>query len=238
MRCFQLTQRPVKLVIFDCDGVLLDSEEIGNRVEIEALKTLNININTEDYQRRFAEVTTKNTFNTIAQEYGINISAQFLADTENKIVSALEKEVKNIPHVYEALQKIRISKVVASNSHLARLTKLLASKKLIDFFDGYIFSADMVENPKPAPDLYLYAAHKMLVSPEECLVIEDSATGVQAARQAGMKTLSFVNSQRFFQENKEKLLKASAFKVFCDMHELPNIIRDEDKFNAKAFANV
>ncbi len=216
--------QPIRLVIFDCDGVLLNSEEIGNRIEVESLKTLNINIDTEDYQRRFAGVTTKNSFATIAQESGINISAQFLAETENKVVSALEKDVKVIPHVYDALQQIRFPKIVASNSHFDRLSKLLTLKKLIHFFDGYIFSADMVGHPKPAPDLYLYAANKMHIPTEECLVIEDSVTGIQAARQASMKVLGFINSQNATHESKEKLLKAGALQVFCDMKELPNII--------------
>ncbi len=239
MASFQfILPQPIRLIIFDCDGVLLDSEETGNRIEVEALKKLGINIDSEDYQRRFAGVTTKNAFATIEQESGINISAQFLTETENKVVSALEQEAKVIPHVYEALQQIKISKIVVSNSHFDRLSKLLTLKKLIHFFDGYVFSADMVEHPKPAPDLYLYAARKMLVATEECLVIEDSTTGIQAAYQAGMKILGFINSQNSTHQSKEKLLKAGALQVFCDMRELPNIIRNWDKFDATAFANV
>ena len=130
------------------------------------------------------------------------------------------------------MQQIKVSKIVVSNSHFARLSKLLTLKKLIHFFDGYIFSADMVEHPKPAPDLYLYAANKMHVPTEECLVIEDSATGVQAAYQAGMKILGFINSQNPPHERKEKLLKAGAIQVFCDMRELPDIIRDWGKSDA------
>lgn len=235
MRSLQLgSHQPVqqiKLVIFDCDGILLDSEEISSRVEVEALKTLGINIDNDDYQKRFAGVTTKNAFECIAHEAGIDISAKFLVSVEKKVVKYLEKEVKIIPHICEALQQIKISKAVASNSHFARLSKLLRSKNLIHFFDGYIFSADMVRHPKPAPDLYQYVAKKMLVLTAECVVIEDSATGIQAAYQAGMKVLGFINSQNSTLENKENLLKAGALQVFFDMRELPNIIRNWSKLN-------
>jgi HAD superfamily hydrolase (TIGR01509 family) len=235
MRSLQLGSQhpiqPIKLVIFDCDGVLLDSEKIGNRVEMEALKTLNINIDNENYQKRFAGVTTKNAFETIAHEAGINLSPKFLATVEKKIIKTLEKEVKIIPYVFKALRQIKISKAVASNSHFARLSKFLRSKNLTHFFDGYIFSADMVKHPKPAPDLYQYVAKKMLVLPRECLVIEDSVVGIQAAYQAGMKALGFINSQYSTLENQEDLLKAGALQVFFDMRELPNIISKWSKLN-------
>ena len=214
----------IKLVIFDCDGVLLDSEKIANEVEIEALKTLNIDIDSEQYQKRFAGVTTKNVFAILAKEYNKSISPQFLKKVENKVVDVLEKEVRIIPNIKKALQEIKIPKVVASNSHFSRLSKLLTIKKLTQFFDGYIFSADMVKNPKPAPDIYKYIAKKMQVSPDKCLVIEDSETGVQAARQAGMNVLGFIKSRHFCAENEEKLLKAGASQVFCEMKDLPDII--------------
>lgn len=226
-------EKHIKLIIFDCDGVLLDSEEIGNRVEVEALKTLNIHINNENYQKRFAGVTTKNALNIMAQEAGATISAEFLKEVEDKIVSAIEREAKLIPYIYETLQQIKIPKVVASNSHFARLSKILTSKGLMHFFDGYIFSADMVKYPKPAPDLYLYIAQKMLVRPDECLVIEDSATGVKAAHQAGMKVLGYIKFNNSFQENKDELLQAGTLQVFSDMRELPNILSNIEKEHAK-----
>lgn len=228
-----ISGRKIKLVIFDCDGVLLDSEKIGNLVEIEALKTLNINISNEDYQKRFAGVTTKNTFASLAKEAGITLPKDFLKGVEEKVVCLLEQAVQVIPHVYETLQKIKEPKAVASNSHFDRLSKLLTSRKLTHFFDGYIFSADMVAHPKPAPDLYQYVAQKMLAPPEECLVIEDSATGVQAAKHAGMNVLGFIHSQHCLPEDKIKLLNAGAQQVFFDMRELPCAIDSLNQQNCQ-----
>lgn len=215
----------IRLVIFDCDGVLLDSSIMGNRVELEALKTLNIHINEEEYQERFSGITTENVFQQIADETGINISTQFLAGVEQKILETLTKEVKIIPHIYETLQQIELPKAVASNSHLNRLTKLLTLRNLIHFFSGYVFSADMVTNPKPAPDLYLHVAHRLQVSEKECLVIEDSPAGIQAAKSAGMKVLGFINSEKLLPTEEKKLLKVGALQVFYDMRELPKLIK-------------
>lgn len=226
-------EKHIKLIIFDCDGVLLDSEEIGNRVEIEALKTLNIHILPENYQKRFAGVTTKNALSITAQEAGTSITADFLKKIEDKIVDALERKATIIPYIDETLQQIKIPKVVASNSHLARLSRVLTSKGLIHFFNGHIFSADMVKYPKPAPDLYLYIAEKMCVAPEECLVVEDSPTGIQAASQAGMEVLGYLKLSNSFQENKDELLQAGALQVFSDMRELPNIIHNLEKEYAR-----
>lgn len=223
----------IKLVIFDCDGVLLDSEEIANEVEIEALKTLNIDIDSAHYQERFAGVTTKDVFAMLAKEYNKSISTQFLKKVEAKVVDALEKEVRIIPNIEKALQEIKIPKVVASNSHFSRLSKLLTIKKLTHFFDGYIFSADFVKHPKPAPDIYQYIAKKMLVSPDNCLVIEDSETGVHAAKQAGMNVLGFIKSRHFCSETEEKLLKAGAFQVFREMKKLPAIIHSLSSIDNK-----
>jgi len=225
--------RKIKLLIFDCDGVLLDSSAIGNRVELEALKTLHIHINEEKYQERFAGVTTENVFKEIARESGVNISTKFLIDVEKKLLQTLEREVTAIPYVYEALQQIELTKAVASNSHLNRLTKLLTLRNLIHFFNGYVFSADMVSHPKPAPDLYQLVARRMLVSAKDCLVIEDSVTGIQAAKSAGMKVLGFINSEKRLPTEEIKLLKAGVLKVFYDMRELPKIIKDPKTSHTK-----
>jgi histidinol phosphatase-like enzyme len=215
----------LKLVIFDCDGVLLDSEGIGNRVETQALlTTLNIRISPDEYQRRFAGVTTEGALRKAGQEFGITISESFIKEVDEKILSALEAEAEIIPYVDEALKKINISKAVASNSHFYRLSKLLKAKKLIDFFDDAVFSADMVEHPKPAPDLYQHVLKKMLVSAQDCIVIEDSSAGVKAASQVGINTLGFINSPNPAKEDIENLLNAGASDVFTDMRELPGII--------------
>ena len=141
--------------------------------------------------------------------------------------------MKIIPHIYETLQQIELPKAVASNSHFNRLTKLLTLRNLIHFFNGYVFSADMVTNPKPAPDLYLHVAHRLQVSEKECLVIEDSPAGIQAAKNAGMKVLGFINSEKLLPIEEKKLLKAGAFQVFYDMRKLPDLIiqLNSDKLN-------
>jgi len=219
-----LSRQPIRLIIFECDGVLLDSLESNHSIEIEELKTLNIDIDNQEYQKQFAGVPIENAFNVIAREYRINIPAQFMRYVEEKIVNAREQRIEVIPYVHEILKKINICKAVASNSPFSRLSTLLTLKNLIHFFDGHIYSADMVKKPKPAPDLYLYTAKKLLVPVEECLVIEDSATGIKAAHQAGMNVLGFINAKSPSSEIKQELLEAGALQVFSTMKNLPEII--------------
>ncbi len=224
LRSQLLSRQPIRLIIFECDGVLLDSLESSHSIEIEALKALNIDINSQEYRKQFAGVPIESAFNVIARDYGIYIPAPFIRHVKEKIVNAQEQGIEVIYHVHEILQKINICKAVASNSPFSRLLTLLTLKNLIHFFDGHIYSADMVKNPKPAPDLYLYAAKNLLVPVGECLVIEDSATGVEAAHQAGMNVLGFINAKSPSSESKQELLEAGALQVFCTMKKLPEII--------------
>ncbi len=219
-----LSKQPIRLVIFECDGVLLDSQVIGHSIEVEALKTLNIDIDNQEYQKQFAGVPIESAFNVIARDYGIYIPAPFIRHVKEKVANAQEQEIEVVHHVHDILQKINICKAVASNSPFSRLSMLLRLKSLIHYFDGHIFSADMVKKPKPAPDLYLYAAKKLLVPVGECLVIEDSTTGVEAAHQAGMNVLGFINAKSPSSESKQELLEAGALHVFCTMKKLPEII--------------
>jgi len=206
--------------------IILYSQMIRHAIEVEALKTLNIDIDGQEYQKQFAGVPIESAFNVIARKYGIYIPAPFIRHVKEKIVNAREQRIEVIPYVHDILQKINICKAVASNSPFSRLSTILTLKNLIHFFDGHIYSADLIKKPKPAPDLYLYAAKKLLVHVGECLVIEDSATGVRAAHQAGMKVLGFIKAKCPSSESKQELLEAGALHVFCTMKKLPEIIND------------
>jgi HAD superfamily hydrolase (TIGR01509 family) len=215
-----------KLIIFDCDGVLLDSEEIGGRTEVEALKELGISISLKDYNKRFAGVLSEISLKTVASEHGISVTDYWIESIEQKSVEVLKKNVKVIPDVPEVLQNISIPKAVASNSRYNRLTQLLRDRELDQYFDGHIFSAEMVKRPKPYPDLYLHVAEQMNVHPSECLVIEDSPTGAQAAHKAGMKVFGFIGACQG-QDGDQSLFKAGADIVFNSMSQLPKLIEIE-----------
>ncbi len=219
-----------KLIIFDCDGVLLDSEEIGGKIEVDALHELGISVDLDDYNKRFAGVVSAIAMRTVAQEYGISLTDEWIKDVEQRIVDALEKNVKVVPNIPETLENISIPKAVASNSKYSRLFQLLHTRKLDQYFDGHIFSAEMVERPKPYPDLYQYIAEKMGVSPSECLVIEDSPTGTQSARDAGMKVLGFIGTHQEQKGGDIILFKAGADIVFNNMLQLPELIELESRY--------
>lgn len=219
----------IKAIIFDCDGVLLDSEEIGGRVEVNALKKKGIFINEEEYNKRFSGVTTTDALQTVTGEAGVPITASEIEEIENEITETLDKEVKVIPNIVETLQAIQLPKAVASNSHFPRLLRLLNSRHLDQYFDDCIFSADMVSKPKPHPDLYQFIARKMGVLPSECLVIEDSPTGAEAAHKAGMKVLGFIGALQSQKIPDQSFFKAGAELVFNDMLQLPELIQLESR---------
>ncbi|MBY0462576.1 MAG: HAD family phosphatase [Alphaproteobacteria bacterium] len=219
----------IKAIIFDCDGVLLDSEEIGGRIEVSALKKLGISIEEGEYNKRFSGVTTMDALQTVTKESGVFISDAQINEIEDEITKSLEKEVKVIPHVAETLQAIRLPKAVASNSHFPRLLKLLNSRHLDQYFDDCIFSADMVSRPKPYPDLYQFVAKKMGVLPSECLVIEDSPIGARAAHEAGMKVLGFIGTAQSQKISDKSFFEAGVDIMFNDMLQLPELIQLENR---------
>lgn len=219
----------IKAIIFDCDGVLLDSEEIGGRVEVNALKKKGISIDEEQYNKRFSGVTTLEALQTVTAEAGVPISAREIEEIENEITEALDKEVKVIPHIIETLKTIKLPKAVASNSHLPRLLRLLNSRHLDQYFDDCIFSADMVSKPKPYPDLYQFVAKRMGVLPSECLVIEDSPTGAKAASKAGMKVLGFIGTSQSQKISDQSFFEVGVEVVFNDMLQLPELIQLESR---------
>lgn len=211
-------------VIFDCDGVLVDSEEIANRIEVEELNIHGCPISVREYNDRFAGITTKDAFDTLAKENNITFHSGFVKSVEKKTLDFLEKEDLSIPGVRHALEEIYLPKAVASNAYNEKLHTLLRINNLLPYFNGHIFSADLVNHPKPYPDIYELAADAMGVSPRKCLVIEDSEAGVKAARAAGMHVFGFIRGYRRDSNYVKVLEEAGSEVIFNDMLVLPKLI--------------
>ncbi len=211
-------------IIFDCDGVLLDSEESGNRIEVEELNSHGCPICIKDYNIRFAGRTTRDAFNILATENKVSFHPEFIKLVEKKTLSILEKETMCVPGVRESLEKIHLPKAVVSNAYNEKLYALLKINNLLPYFNGHIYSADLVDHPKPYPDVYELAAREMGASPRKCLVIEDSAAGVKAARAAGMHVFGFFGGKHHDQSYADILEKAGVEVVFNDMSILPELV--------------
>lgn len=211
-------------IIFDCDGVLIDSEESGNRIEVEELNSHGCPISMETYNFRFAGRTTKDAFQTLAMENNVIFHPEFVKSVEKKTLSMLEKEAFCIPGVRESLEKISLPKAVVSNAYTQKLHALLKINNLLPYFNGHVYSADLVEHPKPYPDVYELAAREMGAEPKKCLVIEDSEAGVKAAKAAGMHVFGFFGGSHHDASYAHILEEAGVEIVFNDMSALPKLV--------------
>jgi HAD superfamily hydrolase (TIGR01509 family) len=215
---------PIDLLIFDCDGVLIDSELIGCRVEAEALTGAGLRITLEEILERFTGITSKETFRTLEEEQGRRLPAGFAQRVGAAIRTAFERELRAIAGIHAALERIEVPVCVASSSSPARLEHSLRVTRLFERFTPRIFSTTAVGRGKPAPDLFLYAADRMATAPARCLVIEDSIPGVQAGVAAGMRVLGFAGGSHCAPDHALRLRDAGAARTFADMTLLPCLL--------------
>ncbi|GAA2514391.1 HAD family hydrolase [Pilimelia columellifera] len=185
-------QRCPDLVIFDCDGVLVDSEPIVLGVLAERMRRLGATITDAECLRDFTGLTTSATAELIAARLGAPLPQKWLDDLTLAVDRALAERVQAVPGVTAVLDQLTTPYCVASNGRPEKVALTLAATGLACYFRGRVFTASQVLRGKPAPDLFLFAAETMGVSPERCVVIEDSESGVSAARAAGMRVLRYV----------------------------------------------
>lgn len=182
------------LVIFDCDGVLVDSEPIALSVLGEMLEGQQVRLSDEEIADRFLGRSLGAVAETVRQDFGVLLPEDFPAMIRRRLFARYECELQAMPGIQMALEGLAargIETCVASSSLPERIAKSLAVTGLAQAFGTRIFSASMVKAGKPAPDLFLYAARQCGFSPANCIVIEDSPAGIEAARAAGMRVLAF-----------------------------------------------
>ena len=221
------------LVLFDCDGVLVDSEIIAAEVESKLLRDSGFDITPEDMCIRFAGMDWKSILLTIEQEADIPVSAQLIDKSEKLLDAALARRVKMIDGVRYALAKITEQRCICSNSSSHRLDLMLTKVGLKPYFEGHIYSAKDLgpDRTKPRPDIYLHGAAQFGVDPSRCLVVEDSVHGVHAARAAGMRVIGFTGGSHTYPNHADRLIDSGAETVISRMIELPQMVEALKSFN-------
>jgi HAD superfamily hydrolase (TIGR01509 family) len=209
----------IDLVIFDCDGVLVDSEPIAARVGAAVLADLGWRVTPEELIRRFAGCTDDYWRDSIESELGRSLDDDWEAPYRSWYEDAFEAELHAVPGVVDVLESITMPFCVASNGSHEKIRTNLRRVGLLGAFEGRIFSAQDVPQGKPAPDLFLHAARTMRVPPARCAVIEDSPTGLAAARAAGMQCFAYATGLIPVAR-----LTGPATSVFDDMHQLPKLV--------------
>ena len=208
------------LIIFDCDGVLVDSEIVSFEAEAEMFAEIGIGLTAHDLLTRFLGTSIASMFAIIEQENGIKLPADFAERAARRTLEAFDRELQPIPGIAELLANLPDRKCVASSSEPPRIRHSLTLAGILHHFEPHIFSATQVKHGKPAPDLFLLAAERMGAAPTRCLVIEDSVAGVTAARAAGMTVLGFTGGSHCLDGHAEKLWAAGAGLVCASMTEL------------------
>ena len=207
-----------ELVIFDCDGVLVDSELLSNRILAERLTAIGLPTTTEDSVRDYMGRSLAAAIADAEQRLGHALPDDFAEAYYEETFAAFARELEPVAGIHAALDEIALPSCVASSGPHAKIRHSLGVTGLLERFDGRIFSAADVEHGKPAPDLFLYAAARMGATPERCVVVEDAPAGVQAGRAAGMTVLGYAG------HTDAALLRAAGAETFTRMTELPALI--------------
>jgi HAD superfamily hydrolase (TIGR01509 family) len=211
------------LVIFDCDGVLVDSELITNRVFVRMLNELGLALSLEDMFERFVGRSMPQCLEIIAGLLGRPVPQQFVEEYQAQSAAALKTELKAVPDIETVLATIRIPYCVASSGTHEKMQTTLGVTGLLPQFRGKMYSVTEVAQSKPFPDVFLHAARQQGVMPADCAVIEDTPTGVRAGVAAGMTVFGYCALTP-----KQRLVEAGAHHTFERMRDLSGLISGAD----------
>jgi HAD superfamily hydrolase (TIGR01509 family) len=212
------------LVIFDCDGVLVDSEVISCRAHAETLTRHGYPITADQVLDRFLGMSDREARLTIEAELGRSLPDDFEAQMKQAALRRYADDLQNIPYIAETIAAIDLPKCVASSGTPEKIRHGLQAAGLYHLLAPNIFSATQVRNGKPAPDLFLFAAGQMATPAGRCVVIEDSVPGITGARAAGMTVLGFHGGSHCRPGYGDTLRAAGADATFDDMRQLPDLI--------------
>ena len=214
-------------VIFDCDGVLVDSEPLSMRVDVQILAENGVVMSEEEAHRRFVGRTFSAMLDEIAQEFGVSFPADASTQKDLRLLELYETDLRVVDGVEATLEALGPQHFsVASNSTHERVETALRIARLTRFFGNRITTFEHVARGKPEPDVFIEAARRAGYAPEDCIVVEDSVTGVTAAHRAGCRVLGFTGTHPHPQEQAGKLLAAGAATTFHAMRDLPSLVAE------------
>jgi HAD superfamily hydrolase (TIGR01509 family) len=213
-----------KHIIFDCDGVLIDSEAISMRVDEMLLAECGVLISAAEMHRRFVGKTFQAMVDEIEAERGLTLPKDLEARKDALMLTAYKRSLLPIRGVAAALDAIALPKSIGTNGPRHRALLALEVTGLARHFNDRLTTFEDVARGKPFPDVYLLAAERAGAKPSACLVVEDSATGVAAAVAAGCLTIGFTGSHAHRDEHALALAQLGAARIIADMAELPDLV--------------
>ncbi|KEG19931.1 HAD family hydrolase [Bartonella bacilliformis] len=218
----------IDLIIFDCDGVLVDSEYLLAKIGSQLLKEIGYKISPEELSERFAGLIFCDILKKIEQEIGKPISAHIIDRMSDLFRAQMKTDLHPINGVKRAIENVksRYPYCICSNAMKTDIEQMLITVNFFDFFEDKIFSAPEVgtKKPKPAPDVFLFAAHELGIKPQNAIVIEDSIHGVRSAKAAGMRVIGFTGGSHSYLNHSNDLIASGAETVINKYAHLPKVL--------------
>jgi HAD superfamily hydrolase (TIGR01509 family) len=195
-----LQGNPIELIIFDCDGVLVDSEILSKQTLLKMLKELGVNVSDEYFYTHFLGYNFEHVTAKVLADFSVVLTDDFRFAYRGALLEVFTTELKSTVGLDSMLEKLNVKSCVATSSSPAKVSHALHATELKEYFSGHVFTASEVENGKPAPDLFLHAANKMGAAVEHCLVIEDSQAGIQGAKAANMRVIRYAGASHLINQ--------------------------------------
>ncbi len=228
-----MTQPSLDLIIFDCDGVLVDSEILSTRASTAALAEFGLNLTEQQVAALFLGLTLQDGLEQIRRQYQLDLPPAFATRKMQLTEQLFRQELTPVQGLVELLAQLTIPYCVASNSAHERLQFSFEATGLSRYFAGRIYSAEDVAQGKPAPDLFLHAARQQHAEPQRCLVIDDSTSGVRAAVAAGIPVIGFTGASHAYPALADQLRDAGATWVMSDYDAVRAHL---EQYNVKEFS--
>lgn len=216
----------IELIIFDFDGVIVDSEHLYNQANKNAFIHAGIKISDHDIETRFIGMDFGRMLEIFNNEYGVERTQLYKDQVNIESTRLIETELEAIPHIIEFLESTHLPYYIASNAPTMWTEKKIELIGIEHLFGDVLIGTDSVKLPKPAPDMFKLAADKAGIAYDKCTVIEDGIYGIQAAKHLGMAPLGFTGQQNKVPNHHENLTKAGALLTFDDMRKLHDIIAE------------
>ena len=224
--------KTLDLIIFDCDGVLVDSEIIGIQLTVSLLNQQGVDIDVEKFTRLYSGLAWEALIEQVRRDTGITLSATIGQHFYPQLMAAFATRLERVAGSFEVISKITTAKCICSNSGSEQLDYMLTLVGLKSLFTPWVYSANDLGpgRGKPEPDIFLYGAQQFNAQPANTLVIEDSVHGVMAAKRAGMYVVGFIGGAHTTPCHRDRLLTAGADVVIDSFYQLPE---ETDRFASR-----
>ncbi len=214
----------LKHILFDNDGTIVDSEIIAQRAMLEMLAVHGLHMSPQEYSHRFPGLLDRDILHILQRDHGFTPPDGFIKQLHDAHIEGFNSSLRAIPGMTSLFRQLKTPKSMVSNGSVRHVERCLRKVRLLSAVNGHIISAEHVSKPKPHPDIYLYALEKIGLEAAETVAVEDSPTGVAAAKSAGLLSIGFLGAAHIHDGHGQKLLDAGADFIAADARGLGQVL--------------